>query len=225
MLTVFIALVALGLDTYFVATAKFQQSSTAESIALGTLKSLKEPAVGAEYHGSPNNEASLYNFAIDHGALAGASTLIGTEAGQISSSELQVRYASPNGNGHGACTSAISPGHGNGKRNGNGNHTSSWCGFEASSDQGSVIFGYVDPLTFGTSAITFSPVSPGSSADVNAVKVRLQLKDPNISPMVLPFKKLLLGERAIMFESSAIAYYAGPGKYHLVPPTIPPGSV
>jgi hypothetical protein len=222
----FVALIALALDTFMIGTAKMHQSSTVEYIALGTLRTLKEPPADGSYIGS--NEVDRYNFAINRGALAGAANLPGSSAAQVMSSEIQVRLASgqddsdedcgqggggpPGGGpGLGSCSENF-----NDEGGGACGGIDQWCGFESSSPIGSVIFGVYTPAS-GATAATFVPAAAGASVGgINAVKVRLQLQDPNISKFVLPFGKVLLGDGAVKFQSTAIAIIDAPGKYRLV---------
>jgi hypothetical protein len=218
----FVALIALALDTFMIGTAKMHQSSTVEYIALGTLRTFKEPPADGSYTGS--NEVDRYNFAINRGALAGAANLPGSSAAQVQSSQIQVMPVDmaddedcgqgapgPPGGGLGTCGENF-----NDEGGGACGGIDRWCGFESSSPIGSVIFGVYTPAS-GATAASFVPAAAGASAGgINAVKVRLQLQDPSISKFVLPFGKVLLGDGAVKFQSTAIAIIDAPGQYRLV---------
>ena len=197
-LTAILSVTALALDTYFISIAKLQQSATSEYIALATLRTFFEPPLNGGYNGNQSDEVSRYNFAIERGALLGATRLLGASGIQLSPSDLRISAGSNKDN-----SNDCQPG---------SSHRNSWCGFLPASDRGSVIFGSFNP----NSSSGFVPAPPGSANSANAVKINLQLA-PSSSPIILPLGKLLLGEGQVRFNSTACAYFDSPGSYHLIP--------
>jgi hypothetical protein len=193
-------LTALALDTFMLATAKLQQGNTVDYLALSALHALKDPPVGAVPPSGSQQDVSTYNFVIDRAAVVAAASLLGSGAAQASASQLRVRISSGSDDEGEGC--------------GFGSDDSvkdKWCGFEGLSDVGAVIFGQYDPVNS-----KFIPAALGAVATVNAVRVRLQLQNPSESPLLLPMMRLILSSGHLMFESSAIAYRDGTGRYMLV---------
>ncbi len=199
-ISVFLMLTALALDTFMLATAKVQQGNTVDYLALSALHALKDPPVGAVPPSGSQQDVSTYNFVIDRAAVVAAASLLGSGAAQASASQLRVRISSGSDDEGEGC--------------GFGSDDSvkdKWCGFEGVSDVGAVIFGQYDPVNGN-----FVPAALGAVTTVNAVRVRLQLQDPSESPLLLPMMRLILSSGHLMFESSAIAYRDGTGRYMLV---------
>ena len=224
--SVFLMLTALAIDTFFLATTKLQQGNTVDYLALSALHALKDPPSGATPPSGNGYDTTTYNFVIDKAAVVAAASILGSSAAQASASDLHIRFSSggdddgegcgtddegfggsgPSGGGSSECG-----GIDNIKNCGSREVKDKWCGFEGMSEVGSVIFGQYDPGTGG-----FTPAPVGGVGTVNAVRVRLQLKDPSASPLVLPMMKLVLTSGHLMFESKATAYRDGTGRYMLV---------
>jgi hypothetical protein len=79
-----LAITALGLDLYFIAVARFQQSATSESIALGTIKTFMEHPDGSQIA----EGSARYDFAIQRGEILGFRNLLGGSDQQVYPGDL-----------------------------------------------------------------------------------------------------------------------------------------
>ena len=222
-MSAFLMLAALAIDTYMLATAKLQQGNTVEYMALAGLRAVLDPAPGAAPPPSSGGEQHVYNFAIDRAVLVAQSPLMGTSHAQVSASQLYVRPSSGKDDAGEGCGDDEGDANNSAGREAGGHCVGTdecpesakdkWCGFEGAGDEGlgAVIFGRYDSSTG-----SFSPAAPGAASTVNAIKVRLQLQNPQNSPMVLPMMKLLIGNGSIMFQSTATAVKDSNGMYRLV---------